>query len=175
MQYDPVTLTPDEFEIWVERFLVKLGTGKLTEFRTTRRERLQGSDGEYEIDIAARFEALGGNFLVLVECKHHKAAIKRDVVQVLRDRLESTGAQKGMIFATIGFQEGAIEYAKRHRIALVQVADGKTSYFTKGAGPTVYPPWLPRYVGWIITLSNEGNESYSLISEDHPHYLFADA
>ena len=173
MQYEPVTLTPKQFEIEVEKLLIKLGSGKLAEFRTDRLEPLQGTDGEYEIDVTVRFEALGGNYLVLVECKHQKASIKRDVVQVLHDRLRTVGAQKGMIFATTGFQKGAIEYAKLHGIALVQVANGKTSYFTKGAGPTIYPPWLPPYTGWFITLNDEGNELHSLIDADNPHDIFA--
>lgn len=35
-------------------------------------EPVRGSDGEYVIDVTARFTALGGDFLVLVECKRHK-------------------------------------------------------------------------------------------------------
>lgn len=171
MQYKPVTLTPQQFETEVEILLNKLGSGKLAEFRTGRLERLQGADGEYEIDVTVRFEALGSNYLVLVECKHHKTPIKRDVVQVLYDRLRATGAQKGMIFATAGFQKGAINYARRHGISLVQISDGKTSYFTKGDG--LYPVGLPLYIGWLITLNDEGNESYSLIDKDNPQDIFA--
>jgi restriction system protein len=172
MRYESVTLSPKEFENEVEKLLITIGKGKLSQFKTNKLEKLMGSDGEYEIDITVRFEALGGKFLVLVECKHHKSPIKRDVVQVLNDRLRAVGAQKGMIFATTRFQKGAIEYAKQHGIALVQVADGKTSYFTKGAGETIYPPWLPSYVGWYITLNDEGNELHSLIFEDHIPNIF---
>ena len=172
MDYGPITLTPKQFEIEVEHLLKTLERGKLSDFKTQRLEVIQGVDGDYEIDVTARFEALGGNFLVLVECKHHKNPIKRDVVQVLYDRIRSVGAHKGMIFSTASFQKGAIEYAKQRGIALVKVADGKTSYSTKAAGPTVYPPWLPPYVGWVITLSDEGHETCSLIDEENPHDIF---
>jgi restriction system protein len=172
MRNEPVVLTPEQFEIEVEKLLIGLGSGKLTEFRTSRLETLQGTDGEYEIDINVRFQALGGNFLVLVECKHHKSPIKRDVVQILHDRIRAVSAQKGMIFATCRFQKGAIQYGTQHGIALVQIADGKTSYVTKGAGLTIYPPWLPSYVGWLITLNDEGNELHSLIDESNPHDIF---
>lgn len=173
MRYEAATLTSKQFEIEVETLLRKLGSGRLAEFKVQRLEILPGVDGDYEIDVTARFEALGGNFLVLVECKHHKNPIKREVVQILFGRVCAVGAQKGMIFSTAGFQTGAIEYAKQHGVALVQVADGKTSYFTRGAGPTEhYPAWLPSYVGWVITLNDEGNELYSLIDEDNPHNLF---
>src|SRR6266496_455967 len=173
MIYEPVILTPKQFEVEVEKLLINLGSGKLAEFKTNKLENIQGSDGEYEIDIAVRFEALGGSFLVLVECKHHKSPIKRDLVQILYDRLRATGAQKGMLFATTRFEKGAIEYAKQHGIALVQVANGKTSYFTKGVGETIYPPDLPPYVGWFITLNDEGNETHSRIEKDNPHDIFA--
>jgi len=172
MHCEPITLTPQQFEIEVEQLLKKLGSGKLSDFMTNRLEVIQGADGEYEIDISVRFEALGGNFLVLVECKHHKNPIKRDVVQVLNDRVRSVGAQKGMIFSTAGFQRGAIEYAKQHGITLVKVADGKTSYFTRAEGPTIYPEWLPSYVGWIISLSDENLETQSLIDIKNPHDIF---
>ncbi len=139
MQYEPVILTPKQFEIEVEKLLINLGSGKLAEFKTNRLENLQG----------------------------------RDLVQILHDRLRAVGAQKGMLFATTRFQRGAIEFAKQRGIALVQVADGKTSYFTKGLGKTIYPPDLPPYVGWFITLNDEGNELHSRIMADNPHNIFA--
>jgi hypothetical protein len=36
MQYEPVTLTPKQFEIEVEKLINKLGSGKLAEFRLRR-------------------------------------------------------------------------------------------------------------------------------------------
>jgi restriction system protein len=174
MKYEPVKLTPNQFEVEVEKLLKKLGTGKLVEFRTQRLERIQRTDGDYTVDITARFEALRANILVLVECKRHKNPIKRSAVQVLRDNLRASGAHKGMLFATAGFQKGAIKYAKQHGIALIQIADGKTSYLTKGARPTeYYPSWLPPYVGWVISLDEKGEKVQSLIDDENPHNLFA--
>ncbi len=162
------TLTPSEFEQQVEAWLKLSGVG-LREFQVQRLETLTGTDGEYEIDVTARFEALGVNFLVLVECKHHKHPIKRDVVQVLFDRIRAVGAHKGIIFATTTFQRGAVEYAKAHGIALVEVADGRTSYFTKSDTPLLeLPPWVPKYVAWVRYLTTEGHEGYHQITENEP-------
>jgi restriction system protein len=36
-----------------------------------------------------------------------------------------------MIFSTAGFQEGAVQYAELHGIALVQIARGETTYFSR--------------------------------------------
>jgi restriction system protein len=164
-QYGPVTLTPLEFEQFVASALARQGVG-LRNFAVHHLERLEGVDGEYIMDVTARFDALGADFLVLVECKHLKRPVERDVVQVLADKVRSVGAQKGMLFATAGFQRGALEYARRHGIALVQVADGRTSYETRSAGPTrSFPPWLPQHVGWICQIAESGGESFAYLGE----------
>src|SRR5438132_1552588 len=103
MDAEPVTLSPDEFEQEVERLLWTSGLD-LKDFRAQRREKLTGPYGVYEIDVTARFEALGADFLVLVECKHHKRKVERELVQVLHDRIGAVGAHKGIMFSTAGFQ-----------------------------------------------------------------------
>jgi restriction system protein len=79
-----------------------------------------GVDGEYRIDITARFRQLGVDFLVLVACKDQSRPVEREDVQVLADKKRGTGAQKAILFATNGFQRGAIEYAKVNGIALMR-------------------------------------------------------
>jgi restriction system protein len=168
---EQISLSPEEFEQEVEKLIQELGAN-LQEFKVQRLEVLQGMDGDYEIDVTARFNALGADFLVLVECKHHKNAIKRDVVQVLNDRMRAVGAQKGMIFSTVRFQKGAVEYAIKHGIALIRVADGRTCYLTSTSGPPPpLPPWVPPHVGWMVPLSEGGNVTESLIRDDAPEFL----
>lgn len=79
---EPTELTPEQFEREVQKQITEMGVG-LSEFEVRRLEKISAADGVYEIDVTARFDALGANFLVLIECKHHKNPIKRDVVQVL--------------------------------------------------------------------------------------------
>jgi restriction system protein len=167
---EAISLAPKRFEQEVEKIIRTLGAN-LQEFKTERLEILQVTDGEYEIDVTARFKALGANFLVLVECKHHKNATKRDVVQVLHDRVRAVGAHKGMIFSTVRFQRSAVEYALKHGIALVQVANGRTSYITASDGPPPLPPWVPPYVGWMLSMSEGGNVTIRLIRDDSPELL----
>lgn len=134
---EPANLTPKQFEAEVEGFL-RRGGASLSEFKVPRLEKISVADGVYEIDVTARFEALGADFLVLVECKHHRSPIKREVVQVLYDRLRAVGGQKGMIFSTAPFQSGAVKYARAHGIALVLVADGSVGYTCRA--PTTVSP-----------------------------------
>ena len=164
---EPINLTPRQFELAVKDIL-DAASGGLTSYESKHLEKFVASDGEYEIDVTTRFNALGVEFLVLVECKHHKRKVERQDVQVLHARLDSIGAHKGMIFSTSGFQSGAIDYADEHGIALAYLVDGKSNWFTKSAGPQVPPPhWMifPEYIAWWCHGS-----SMSLMSDDHVEY-----
>ncbi len=161
-------ITPEQFELQVQKTLTAAGSS-LSGFSVQHRELVRGSDGAYEVDITARFEALGAHFLVLIECKHHRSPIKREVVQVLYDRLRAVGAHKGMLWSTASFQKGALEYAESHGIALVRVLDGGAVYQTKAyAELQRRPSWVPQFTSWLVTLSENRNPSYySLFSDPH--------
>jgi restriction system protein len=117
---DISAFTPEEFALEVIR-LVAEASGRVQDFRIDHRQKLTGPDGTYELDAAVRFSSLGVDFLVLLECKHVKNPVKRDVVVLLHDKVRSLGAHKGIHFSTAGFQKGAIEYAWSHGVALFQV------------------------------------------------------
>lgn len=165
-------ITSVQFEQEVKKYLEST-SGKLRQFQTEHRESMDGHDGTYEIDITARFRIFGADFLVLVECKHHKNHIKREHVQTLHAKLVTLGAQKAMLFSTSEFQEGAVEYAIQHGIALVRLASGETSYFTRSANRTPPPDSLPAYVGWLIAQHDgaRGGVSYSLVAAQYPEAL----
>jgi restriction system protein len=143
-------ISPTEFELLVKEYLEGVGK-ELKDFKAVHNVHLLKSDGEYQIDIYAEFEVLGASFKVLVECKRHKSDIKREVVQLLYDKLRATGIHKGMIFSTSGFQSGAYKFAEEHGIALIRVIEGRYTYETKSYGEQIYepPPWadIPKYVG----------------------------
>lgn len=164
-KYPPPILTPAEFELEVKQMLDATGLG-LKDFRTVHQELIRGVDGDYAIDVTGRFSALGVDFLLLVECKYHKENIKRDTVLELHSKIQSTGAQKGILFSTSGFQSGAIEFAKAHRIALIQVSDGRTKMFAKAQAFDPDPRLARPVVGWL-----HQNSSIGLVSWDFPDYL----
>lgn len=145
-----ITLTPQQYELAVKGILDGSGFG-LEGYTSKHLDPIQAADGSYIFDVTARFSALGADFLVLVECKHERRKVERQDVQILHAKLVSTGAQKAMLFSIAGFQSGALEYAASHGIALVQLANGSSTWFTKSFGPPVAaPPGLdiPEYVGW---------------------------
>jgi restriction system protein len=151
---EPSDFTPEDFELIVKDLIEQSGAG-LSRFSVDHLETMEGVDGNYSIDITARFQALGGTFLVLIECKRYKNPIERELVQILNDKLRSIGAQKGMLFSTSTFQRGAVEYASTHGIALVQVVNGESTYNTRAGDGVRHkpPPWanIPKYVGWLLT------------------------
>jgi len=165
-------ITSVQFELQVKRFLESTA-GKLKDFQTVHRESMDGQDGTYEIDITARFKIFGADFLVLVECKNHKNHIKREHVQMLHAKQMSLSAQKAMLFATTPFQDGAVEYANQHGIALVQLASGETLYFTKSGNRTPLPDSLPSYVGWLVAQHDEATDgvSHQLVAPQYPDAL----
>lgn len=168
-----INLTPEQFELEVKAILEASASG-LSNFSVQHRKSLSGVDGEYEIDIFAKFTALGVGFQVLVECKRYSSPVKREAVQILNDRIRSTGSQKGMLFSTSGFQSGAIEYAAKHGIALVHLVDGKMSYSTRSMyGPKEPPSFIkvPSVVGRLFGISADQRPTISHISCDFSDYL----
>lgn len=165
----PIDITPEEFELQVKSWLAR-SRDDLKSFSVNHRLHLKGRSGEYEIDAVARFEIFGGaEIVVLVECKRYRDPIKRDMVMLLNQKLQETGAHKGMIFATSGFQRGALDFATEHGIATVTVQDGKTNYHTRSFGPDVAPPpqvHISKFIGWFTRVELNGAERGSLV-DDH--------
>lgn len=154
-------LTPKGFEKAVQDHLNLAGV-KLEQFKTHHLEKIKARDGEYVIDVTARFSALGGDYLCLIECKKEKRPVERQDVQVLHTKMKSIVAQKGYIFATGGFQRGAIVFAREHGIATILVSSGGMYYRTRSQGKE-------RETGaqgislWDCGLSNE-KFTYSVIT-----------
>jgi restriction system protein len=148
----------------------------LESFRVEHRELVAAPDGQYEIDVTARFRQLGVDFVVLVECKDHARPVEREDVQVLADKKRATGAQKALLVATNGFQKGAIEYAKVHGVALVRIIEGAFTYETRSALhsslPPSPPPWadIQPFVGQRIGIEKEAIHMW-LVERGRPDAL----
>jgi len=156
------SMTPTEFELHCMEILRGYAEEeKLPEFKIEHDVKLTASDGTYQIDVYATYTALGAEMKILAECKQYKKRVGRDKVEVLESRLRSLGAQKGILLSTAGFQSGAIDFAKAHGIALVQVFDTHEKWYSHSGGPDevideddpiVYgEKHMPRYRAQLIT------------------------
>jgi restriction system protein len=127
---DPVELTPSEFEVFVVDMFRTLGPD-VVNLDIQLHEQITAADGTYDFDATVRFEQAGLHFLVLVEAKRHVNAIKRDIVMLINGKLQSVGAQKGVVASTAPFQAGALTYARKHGIALVHVSSAGPTYVVR--------------------------------------------
>ena len=132
-----LSLTPTEFEKYCYKILKGYAEEEsLKDFTTTHNKKIETYDGKYQIDVYAEFTALNSKIKVLCECKQYTSSIKRETVTALHNKLNSIGANKGIIFSTSDFQSGAIQYAKAHGIALLTVEDNilKNHSFSNESG-----------------------------------------
>lgn len=128
-------LTPTEFEKYCLEILKGYAEEeKLKDFSITHNRIVSVTDGDYQIDIYAEFTAMRSNFKVLCECKQYKGAVSREKVTTLHQKLQSIGAQKGVLLSTGKFQSGAIKFAKEHGIALIHVEDYHFEYLSHSSG-----------------------------------------
>lgn len=118
------TISPIEFEKYCVKILQAYAEEEgLKDFSITHDKKIATNDGDYQIDIYAEFKAVGVKFKVLVECKRYTHSIEREKVAILASKIQSIGAQKGILISTAGFQSGEAQYAKVHGIALIQIFD----------------------------------------------------
>lgn len=175
----PADISPAEFEQFVAEVL-RAGSPGLAGFEVKSHEVISGVDGDYDFDATVRFSYLGMDFLVLVEAKRHANPIKRELVQALHSKLQSVGAQKGIMISTAPFQRGAINFAKTHGIALVMVSEGRFSFETRDAMPR--PPMsrqeaqdrhgIPTFIGVCIGPGdNPGSTVITRIEPEDSHRI----
>jgi restriction system protein len=125
---------------------------------------VNGLDGTYIMDVTARFQLAGMDFLILFECKRHKDPVKRSDVQVLLTKVQSTGAHKGVVVAAAGFQRGALEFAQAHGIACVRLVDNAWTYITRGTTTIAAPVPTGAYSGFAMTADGHGDYDFTLLT-----------
>ena len=81
-----------------------------------------------------------------------------NIINILR----AIGAQKGIVVSTSNFQSGAIDYAKAHGIALIQMTETEEIFHTRcHYSVVVNHPYVPRnggqpYIGVMIGRGKDG-------------------
>lgn len=117
-------ITPHDFETFcLETLKACVEEEGLSNFDIKHNQQVEAYDGTYQIDVLAEFTALRSRIKVLVECKKLTRAVDRDKAMLLHGKLQSIGANKGILISTTGFQKGAVQYAKMHGLTLWQLCD----------------------------------------------------
>jgi restriction system protein len=150
-------ISAKEYELQVVKWL-KATASRLDCFTVNHLKHIEGIGGDYEFDGVAEFTSfLEARFTVLVECKRYGKPVEREKVLALWAKLQAVSAHKAMMFATSGFQSGAVQYASEKGIATITFMAGKFTYQTRGALPAAIsklPAGLPEYVGVMVALQN---------------------
>lgn len=156
-------ITPGEFEEFVAEELLGAAAAEVDGLVVGLHEKVAGVDGVYEFDATVRYRFAGMEFLVVVEAKLHRNPIKRELVQVLRQKVQSVGAHKGVLVATSAFQSGAVEFARTHGIALVTVTEGRFVFTTRDTAQSARPALVACYHG------GAGVRGMVLAADDEDH------
>jgi restriction system protein len=95
---------------------------------------------------------------MLVECKRYKRAVERKVISELLSKIQSVGANKGIVISTSGYQSGAVEFAKEHKITLISIIDKEVFFITNSSSKPdpimqrvqlAYRNKLPKHFGFL--------------------------
>jgi restriction system protein len=164
-------VTPEEYERQVVVWIRATGA-RLASFDVQHLRRLSGAGGEYEFDAVAELSVLeGAKITLLIECKRYSSPVEREALLSLWAKLQDVKAHKAMIFATCGFQSGALEYAAKYGIAAVTFVNGDFLYETRSLGEEEPepPPWvtLPRYAGIFLSLTDHGSMRAQTIDDEN--------
>ena len=128
-------IKPMDFEVFcMETLKAYAEKEKLCDFKIAHNQKISVDDGTYQIDVLAEYTALGAKNTVIVECKKQSRSVEREIVAALDRKLQSIGAQKGILISTTGFQKGAVLYAEKHGIALWQIFDNYIRHVSMSAG-----------------------------------------
>lgn len=76
-----------------------------------------------KVDVSFELELHEFTVLCLVECKWYNHKVDVSEVEEFRSKMEDIGAHKGLMFTTVGFQDGAVKYAKAYGIGLARLSD----------------------------------------------------
>ena len=77
---------------------------------------LPGARGDHQIDLYWEFSTAGILHRVAVECKDYNRNVSKERIAAFRAVLDDIGGIRGIYATKIGYQSGAKEFAKQHKI-----------------------------------------------------------
>lgn len=112
------------------------------------------SNAKRQIDVLVTQKTKLHTLKILVECKFWKDKVDRPVIDVLAAAIEDLNAAKGVIFTTVGYEDGAIQYAKNKNIDIFIIRNVSNSDWSNpGRNILLY---LHEFNGKIHSVSFEG-------------------
>lgn len=83
---------------------------------------IKGVRTSHDVDVVVRSKHVGFETLWLIECKHWKSSVSKLHVLGLREIVNDTGADRGIVLSESGFQSGAVEAANLTNVQVTSLA-----------------------------------------------------
>lgn len=84
---------------------------------------IQGVRTKHNVDVLVKSHHAGFDITWIIECKHWKSKVSKLHVLALREIVNDTGADRGILLAEEGFQSGAIEAANLTNVQITSLSD----------------------------------------------------
>lgn len=89
---------------------------------------VQGVRTKHNVDVLVKSHHAGFDVTWIIECKHWKSKVSKLHVLALREIVQDTGADRGILLAEAGFQSGAIEAANLTNVQVTSLENvGKSA------------------------------------------------
>lgn len=89
------------------------------------------SGAKRQIDVLVLHRTRLHQYKTIIECKKWKNKVDRPVIDVLAAAIDDLSASKGVVFTTVGYEEGALQYAKNKNIDIFLIRDVKDDEWGK--------------------------------------------
>lgn len=112
-----------EYELFVKDVYECLNRADgLSDVQIQHDVKLMGAAGvEHQIDIFWTFKIGGVNYKVAVECKDYNSHVSKEKIEAFHSILHDIGNIHGIFSSKMGFQSGAILYAQKYGIQLMEI------------------------------------------------------
>ncbi len=112
-------MTNTEYEQYVRNIVEALLHAQGLETVEVKHDvQIQGLSRSHQIDVYWEYRMGGVSHRVIINCKRYKNTVEVTDVLTLSGVLADMPGVRGLIVSTVGFQKGAVDYAKTHQIGL---------------------------------------------------------
>jgi len=112
-------MTNTEYEKYVRSIVeVLLRAQGLETVEVKHDVQIPGLSRSHQIDVYWEYRLGGVSHRVIMNCKRYKDTVEVTDVLTLSGVLTDMPGVRGLIVSTVGFQKGAVDYAKTHQIGL---------------------------------------------------------
>lgn len=137
-----------EYELFVKQVYDCLNQADgLTDVQIQHDVKLVGAAGvKHQIDVYWTFKRGGVGYKVVVECKDYNRNVSIEKIRAFHSVLRDLGNVYGIVVSREGFQSGAIQYANKYGIQLMEIRQMKDSDWERRL----------RNIGFRITMRTVG-------------------